>query len=691
MMRDNDEILWSIDNSISPGDFERLCIDLLGREGYHQIVPIGGTKDHGRDAELRYCTGRSDNQEVVAFQFSLDQRWEQKLWKDAVKIAKHRDDIVALVFVTSRAVTGAKQDSLRRVVLERHGWNLEIFSREWLRVRLAELHQDLAAKYLGVILPPTSGYAATQFEFSALDDDPENEMFRYTSAELLRATFATRAEKDPQQPRHWYQLARIEYSLRNYDPALRAVTRALQLHPADELLLLNIQLFHAALLAEKGIAEHSRPLLIQARDILLKTLPGRKRAVDHYNLGNILGALGETAEAKKQYVHSLALEPGVAKAWKNLGSLFAAEGDHEGALEALDKALAYQPALVEAHLCKATTYLLFRDQPEEAIRCFETALSLTASIHDKCPYVGYWFSKALAAVGRDVEALVQVDCELAVRADDVFLLDQKLLVLRQLRSRDPRYDDQALKFAQFRAEALPVDFVGLGEMVAILQSRGQSCTGWPFIDQNLRCEPYRVSQLAADATIDISAFGAGFTYAPLYRQFSRDFPLEDHCVTLHRYGLSPDGTLIRPLIFILLPVFGTAAQALDPANGPLDAEKLNAASSRAVATMSRVFPLFGAKWLATGEPGDMSDKQRLLAVGMCYLTDIVAAETARQIGFLRGCYGMTDERIFPIAHPDWAEIGSQVATDLLQRVTQEWNMRIPEDTTGTEGPATGNV
>lgn len=686
-MRDNDEILWSLDNSISPAEFERLCIDLLEREGYHQIVPIGGTKDHGRDAELRYCTGRSDNQEVVAFQFSLEQRWEQKLWKDVVKIAKHRH-LVALVFVTSRKVTGAKEDSLRRSVRERYGWDLRIFSREWLRARLPELHQDLAAKYLGVILPPTPGHAATQFEFSALDDDPENEVFQHTSAELLRATFATRAEKDPHQPRHWYQLARIEYSLRNYDPALRAVTRALQLHPPDELLLLNIQLFQAALLAEKGIAEHSRPLLIQARDILLKTLPGRKRAIDHYNLGNILGALGETAEAKKQYAHSLILEPSGAKAWKNLGSLFAAEGDHEAALEAFDKALVCQPALVEAHLCKATTYMLFRDQPEEAIRCFETALNLAVSVHDKWPYVGYWFSKALAEVGRDVEALAQIDDELAIRPDNVFLLDQKLLILRQLRSRDATYEDQALKFVEFRAEALPGDFLGLSEIVEIWESRGQANAAWPFIDQNLRCDPYRVSQLAADAEIDLSEFAAGFKYASLYRQFSMKFPLEDHCVTFHSYGLSPDTALIPPLIFILLPVFGIAAQTLDSANGPLNAEKMNAASSRAVATMSRVFPLFGAKWLAAQEPEDGSDKRRLLALGMCYLTDLVAAETGRQIGFLRGCYGITDEEIFPIAQPDWPEIGSQTATNLFQRVAREWNMRIPEEASGSEGPVT---
>lgn len=676
-MRENDQLLWALDNSISPSEFERLCVDLLGREGYRHIKPIGGTKDHGRDAELGY-TGQSDGHQLIAFQFTLEKRWELKLWKDAGKIAKHRHEVGMLVFVTSRNVTGETQDSLQHAIRERYGWELRIYAREWLRARLAELHQDLAAKYLGVVLPPTPGYAATQFEFTALDDEKENEIFRHTSPELLRATLAARTEREPNQPVHWYQLARIEYMLRNYDAAIRAVTRAVQLEPADELLVLNMRLFQAALLAEKGIAERSRPLLIRARDIMLQTLPGHKRGIDHYNLGNILGALGETAQAKKQYARALVLERTNAKAWKNLGSLFAREGDHESALEAFDKALECQPALVEAHLCKATAYLIFRNDPEEAITCFETALRIATSVHEKWPYVGYWYSQALAVVGRDEEALRELDFELAVRPDDVFLLSQKLLILRQLRKHNARYEEAALQFAQFRAEALPVDYAALGEIVEILQARGESQSAWPFIDENLHCEPYRVSQLAADAELDLEAFASGFAYAPLYQQFRSKFSIEDYCVMLHGYGLSPDASLIVPLTFMSLPVFGLAARALDPANGTVDAEKLNGISGDAVARIARVFPLAGAKWLASREPEDSAEKQRLLTLGMCYLTDVVAAEAARLIGFLRGCYRISEERTFPIAQPNWPEIGSQVAMNLLLHVGKEWKM-LPGD------------
>lgn len=109
---DSNKLLWALDNDIQPRDFELLCVDLLGRAGYHHIVPIGGIRDHGRDAEYRSWKGTSDGPSVTVFQFSLQQKWEKKLREDADKIAAHCPNAVALVFVSSREVTGAKRDKL---------------------------------------------------------------------------------------------------------------------------------------------------------------------------------------------------------------------------------------------------------------------------------------------------------------------------------------------------------------------------------------------------------------------------------------------------------------------------------------------------------------------------------------------------------------------------------------------------
>lgn len=678
-MRPADQILWTLDNSIAPAEFERLCTDLLSREGYRHIVPVGGTKDHGRDAEVSYFLGTSVGQRITAFQFSLHKQWEAKLIRDASTIAEHRSDVAALVFVTTQSVTGAKQDTLALEIRDRHGWDLTIYSREWFRQRLGELHHDLAETYLGVSLAPTVGYAATQFELVALDDYANEELFRNTPHEVLRGILAARAQKEPQDPNHWYQLARIEYLLRDYEGALRAVDRALRLNPEDELLLLNIHLFYSTLLAEKGIQEGSRPLLIRARDLLTATLPGKKRPADHYNLANILGALGQVADAKKEYLACLALEPTNAKAWKNLGSLLAKEGHYAASLEAFETALQHQPNMVEAHLCKATTYLIAYNNAPEAIKHFTIAARTLPTVHERWPYIGYWFSKALSTVGQDEDALTELEKELALRPDNRYLLDQKLELLIRLRRGKAAYGDKLLDFLQFRVDAIPYDFGGLAELIAFEKQIGADAV-WNLIDRNLPSEPFPVSRLAREAGILLSDFESGFRYAKLYATFRAKFSTEDYCVSLQSHGLRPSSTTIAVLDFLLMAPFGSAASALNSPSAQEDDALLNAIALGALNTISSIFPLIGSRWLRSERPESPTDQRRLLVLGMCFLPDVVVAETARQIAFLKGIFQIPDLELFATKKPNWAENAAEVAVRLMKEVVEEWNMGNDERT-----------
>ena len=51
------QILWAIDNEIDSKAFERLCTDLLYRNGFKEIVPVE-PQDGGRDAEEHTRRGR---------------------------------------------------------------------------------------------------------------------------------------------------------------------------------------------------------------------------------------------------------------------------------------------------------------------------------------------------------------------------------------------------------------------------------------------------------------------------------------------------------------------------------------------------------------------------------------------------------------------------------------------------------
>jgi tetratricopeptide (TPR) repeat protein len=63
------QVLWTIDNELDGGSFERLCIDLLYRNGYKDIVPIE-PQDGGRDAQEFPRQGRGRAGEAAFFQFS---------------------------------------------------------------------------------------------------------------------------------------------------------------------------------------------------------------------------------------------------------------------------------------------------------------------------------------------------------------------------------------------------------------------------------------------------------------------------------------------------------------------------------------------------------------------------------------------------------------------------------------------
>ena len=126
-------VLWALDNELEDREFERLCTDLMHHAGYRQINPLGGSHDGGRDAELRPgFMGLDPSGATVFFQYSQDTQWERKLKKELKKVHSRGHSIKTFVFVTSRSVSGSKQETLRAKTQEEYGWNLVIYHRECL-------------------------------------------------------------------------------------------------------------------------------------------------------------------------------------------------------------------------------------------------------------------------------------------------------------------------------------------------------------------------------------------------------------------------------------------------------------------------------------------------------------------------------------------------------------------------------
>ncbi len=677
-MPEHDKVLWTLDNETQPGTFERLCVDLLGREGYRHINPIGGSKDQGKDAEIRYWTGSGDGCSAIIFQFSLMDDWERKLKKDAKKIAKNCPETLAMVFVTSQKVSGSKQNKLRNAFNSSFDWELTIYSREWLRHRLTEYHQDLTKKYLGLDLPPTVCHATTLIELSGFDEDSAKEIFQETSRDLVRSSILERTRKEPFVVANWYNLARIEYLLRNYDAALEAVNKALALKAPDSVLNFNIVLWKGAILAEKGVQTRSLPLLVQAKEIFLMATQKLKRAVDHYNLANVLCALGELKEARNHYLQCVKLKPDYAEAWKNFGSLFIQKRKLGWGMECFEKALKYKPNLVEAYLSKGTALLHFYKQPAEAIICFETAYKIDSEIDRKWKYIRYWYSKALTTAGRDVEALRQTEIELLIRPDDLYLLNQKASVLSKLRKQSQAYEEQALEFLKFRAHTIPKDYPGLAELIEIYTQQGKPDDAWPLIDTNIACGPFVLHQIAEKAEIPIADFQIGFRYSRLYQMFRQRFSVEDHCITFQGYGLSPSNKLLAGLNQSLIAPFGVAAQKLNKLSDNKSADDLQAIWSTSLNAISLLFPVFGSFWLAKNKPSERDEQIKLASMGILYLFDVVVAEAARHFGFLAGHRGFSREQIEQSQKQDWKGLRIEVGVRLFERVALDWQMIKPK-------------
>ncbi len=259
----------------------------------------------------------------IAFQFSLEEKWERKLRQDVRKIRRNCSTIERIVFVSNRSITIKKQDKLRRETQQQENVDVEICDEGWLRVRLEEQHIDLTQKHLGITIEVTHSFFTAQVAIYGMTDQNRVEILRHTTPQALVAMFDAQISADSKNVGAWKGLAHVRYYLREYDRALVAVSTALKLSE-DEVERWNLVALKASIIAEQGIRSHSRPLLKKARELILPFIERLGRSIDHYNLANILGALDERGSAEIHYRAGLELDPNFAPAWTNFGLFFSA-------------------------------------------------------------------------------------------------------------------------------------------------------------------------------------------------------------------------------------------------------------------------------------------------------------------------------------------------------------------------------
>ena len=293
-----DELLWTIDTQLDGHQFERLCVDLLFQVGYPDIVPVGGTHDRGRDAEMVVYASNGSRGRRSFFQFSLSTDWKRKLLGELKKVKKNGHVIDDYVFVTSQTVMGAVRDELSETVLHEYGWSITIYDREWLRLQLSQGFPEIAQKYLGI---PSSDEQSLQIlQPTILSHRPSDEHWiLYEKGDYDGAVVAFRdlLAAHPSDSQAWEILAWCQYRTFRYLEALYSINRAVQIDGETS----QRRSIKACILAEDGIATRSRANLLEARAVFEVLAKTSSRSVDHYNFANTLSALGEYTAAVGEY------------------------------------------------------------------------------------------------------------------------------------------------------------------------------------------------------------------------------------------------------------------------------------------------------------------------------------------------------------------------------------------------------
>ena len=130
---------YDLENVTDYIEFESFCHDVMSREGYKDIEPLGGGKDKGRDA-LHF---NKSTDETTIFAYSVREDWEKKLNEDLQKIVKHGHSCDKVVFNTSGSPTATEKDTIKKNVKENYGWELEIFDLERISTLVDNHYQDL--------------------------------------------------------------------------------------------------------------------------------------------------------------------------------------------------------------------------------------------------------------------------------------------------------------------------------------------------------------------------------------------------------------------------------------------------------------------------------------------------------------------------------------------------------------------
>jgi tetratricopeptide (TPR) repeat protein len=521
------QVLWTIDNELDGGSFERLCIDLLYRNGYKDIVPIE-PQDGGRDAQEFPRQGRGRAGEAAFFQFSLEKDWRAKLRRDARRLGDRGSEFSTLVFVTSQRARGVDIDSLASELRQEYGWKLIVYSREWIRLQLEEAHLDLAEKYLGIAVPALPGHLSAIVRFKKPTDERLSEGWAALEAGAYeRAAVALKdyLDEQPESVPAWQALAWSQYCVYRYDEALASINRALKLQQDPQGLSIR-----ASILAEKGIKERSKTPVLEAQH-LFEQLLGSMQVPNwqiSYNLGNVLSALGKHQDAITHYQEALKLETRDPTIWKNLASAYHLVGNHRDEMECFDKALELDPLQPEALVSKGVSLLIDFEKPEEAASLLDLALKSSPDWAVQWPHVWYWLGEAYRKSGSLRQALDSVEDGLAHQPGHLALKRLMSELLADLVAQGSDVVQKARCFWKAQVTEQPLNYDARRQLARMEIREGDEFAAWELLEESFDLIQVHPVVPLRTSRFDLEECLTALEFLPQYAAFRERCPISDY-------------------------------------------------------------------------------------------------------------------------------------------------------------------
>ncbi|WP_140853521.1 tetratricopeptide repeat protein [Myxococcus xanthus] len=635
------KVLWALDTEMDGTRFERLCTDLLAREGYSNIVPIGGSHDHGRDAELRRWEGVTSAGGTTFFQYSLEKAWEKKLLRELKKVQSNGHRIDLFVFVTSQRVTGHKRDELSTRAEEQFGWSLIIFDREWLRHRLEEAHPDLAQKYLQITFEGSPTRIATGYGKPETDADSDStawQLYKQGDYDAAAVALKQAITSSSNHSKFWKAISWCQYSLYRYKEALISINRAIALASDDT----NALALKASILVEAGIENRDRSSIVLALGIFEQIATTSQQWEDHYNYGNALGALGRHQEAKREYLIALDINPTQAEVWKNLGTVYFHLDNHQEEFRCYDKALALKPNLIEALTSKASTLLNVFGQTEDAVALFERALRLEPDAAIRWPHIRYWLSSAHLKQGNLKEALNQANLGIDIVPAHSALLTLKARIVSALWHEDESFCNEARTFFEYRLQVSSEDRESVIELARLHGASGETERGWQLIQKHTGLPKEHLLTALANSNHDLSECILGLTHLDIYRRYRKLAPIADYEEQLKRWGL-PHSPSLRTRIFLSCAIpFACAYEIFSTPSGRQNV--LRDVRTAIFDSLQFSFPAYSI--LIIPNHSSLTKEERITMLSKLILTipELATTEASRQFGYLANRFAVPQEK-----------------------------------------------